>query len=99
MPGRGQYAATKAALVGLARSFAREVAANGVTVNVVSPAATATSMQDDPARAGSAPRMPPIGRLIEPAEVAEVVAFLLSPAAAAITGQDIAICGGASLPS
>ena len=99
MPGRGQYAATKAALVALARSFAREVVANGVTVNVVSPAATATSMQDDPARAGSAPRIPPIGRLIEPAEVAEIVAFLLSPAAAAITGQDIAICGGASLPS
>jgi 3-oxoacyl-[acyl-carrier protein] reductase len=99
MPGRGQYAATKAALVALARSFAREVAPNGVTVNVVSPAATATSMLDDPARAESAPRVPPIGRMIEPAEVAEVVAFLLSPAAAAITGQDIAICGGASLPS
>ena len=56
-------------------------------------------MLDDPARAGSAPRLPPMGRLIEPAEIAELVAFLLSPAAAAITGQDIAICGGASLPS
>ncbi len=99
MPGRGQYAATKAALVALARSWAREVAPKGVTINVVSPAATATSMLDDPARAGSAPRLPPIGRLIEPAEIAELVAFLLSPAAAAITGQDIAICGGASLPA
>ena len=98
MPGRGQYAATKAALVALARSWAAEVAAQGVTVNVISPAATATGMLQDPARAGSAPRLPPIGRLIEPAEIAALVGYLLSHQAAAITGQDIAICGGSSLP-
>jgi NAD(P)-dependent dehydrogenase (short-subunit alcohol dehydrogenase family) len=98
MPGRGQYAATKAALIAMARSWAAEVADQGVTVNVVSPAATATGMLADPARAASAPRLPPIGRLIEPAEIAALVAFLLSPSAAAITGQDIAICGGSSLP-
>ena len=98
MPGRGQYAATKAALVALARSWAAEVAAPGGTVNVISPAATATGMLQDPARAGSAPRLPPIGRLIEPAEIAALVGYLLSPPAAAITGQDIAICGGSSLP-
>jgi NAD(P)-dependent dehydrogenase (short-subunit alcohol dehydrogenase family) len=97
MPGRSQYAATKAALVALARSWAAECAARHVTVNVVSPAATETSMLQDPARAASAPRLPPVGRLIQPAEIATLVAYLLSPAAAAITGQDIAVCGGASL--
>lgn len=97
LPGRGQYAATKAALIALARSWAAEVAAQGVTVNVVSPGATQTLMLQDPARAGSAPRLPPIGRLIQPEEIAALAAFLLSPHAAAITGQDIAICGGSSL--
>jgi 3-oxoacyl-[acyl-carrier protein] reductase len=96
-PGRSQYAATKAALVAMARSWAMECAASGVTVNVVSPAATRTPMLDDPARRSVAPQLPPIGRLIEPAEVASLVAYLLSPAAAAITGQEINVCGGSSL--
>jgi NAD(P)-dependent dehydrogenase (short-subunit alcohol dehydrogenase family) len=97
MAGRSQYAATKAALVALARSWAAEVVAHGVTVNVVSPAATATAMLDDPARKTAAPRVPPLGRLIQPQEIAALVAYLLSPDAAAITGQEIQICGGASL--
>ena len=97
MAGRSQYAATKAALIALARSWAAEVAPRGVTVNVVSPAATATAMLEDPTRASAAPKLPPIGRLIQPDEVAALVTFLLSPQAAAITGQDIQICGGSSL--
>jgi 3-oxoacyl-[acyl-carrier protein] reductase len=96
-PSRGQYAATKAALVAMAKSWAAEVASSGITINVVSPAATDTGMLNDPLRVGSQPRLPPIGRLIQPEEIAEMVAYLLSPSASAITGQEITICGGSSL--
>jgi NAD(P)-dependent dehydrogenase (short-subunit alcohol dehydrogenase family) len=95
--GRSQYAASKAALVGLARSWAAELAPRGITVNVVAPGATDTPMLRDPARAGIPPRLPPLGRLIAPEEVAALVAFLLGAEAGAITGQQIVICGGASL--
>lgn len=95
--GRGQYAATKAALVALARSWASELAPRGITVNVVAPAATETPMLKDPTRANVAPKLPPIGRFIQPKEVAAAVAFLLSADAAAITGQQLVICGGSSL--
>jgi len=94
---KSQYGAAKAALVGLARAWAKELAPLGVTVNVVAPAATDTAMLVDPARAVLPPEVPPMGRLIRPQEIAALVAFLLSDDAAAITGQEIAICGGASL--
>lgn len=95
--GRSQYAATKAALLGMARSWAAELAPRGITVNVVAPSATETPMLRDPARAGVPPRVPPIGRFIRPEEVAALAAFLLSAEAGAITGQQITICGGSSL--
>ena len=95
--GRSQYAASKAALLGLARSWAAELAPRGITVNVVAPGATDTPMLNDPARGSVPPRLPPIGRFVQPAEVAALVAFLLGEEAAAITGQQIVICGGASL--
>jgi NAD(P)-dependent dehydrogenase (short-subunit alcohol dehydrogenase family) len=95
--GRSQYAATKAALVAMARSWAIELAPRGITANVVAPAATQTAMLTDPRRDGVAPKLPPIGRYIRPDEVAAATAFLLSPDAGAITGQSLAICGGSSL--
>jgi NAD(P)-dependent dehydrogenase (short-subunit alcohol dehydrogenase family) len=95
--GRSQYAATKAALMGLARSWAIELAPRGVTVNVIAPGATETPMLHDPARAGVMPRRPPSGRFVQPEEIAALAAFLLSDVARSITGQQIVVCGGASL--
>lgn len=94
---RSQYAATKAALVGMARSWAIELAPRGITVNVIAPAATDTPMLQDRARGAVPPRTPPIGRFVRPEEVAALAAFVLSEDAAAITGQQLVICGGSSL--
>ncbi|MCA3273129.1 MAG: SDR family oxidoreductase [Roseomonas sp.] len=95
--GRSQYSAGKAALVAMARAWAQELLPRRITVNVVSPGTTDTAMLRDPARANNAPKIPPIGRLIEPEEVAALSCFLLGPEAGAITGQQIFICGGSSL--
>ena len=92
-----QYGAAKAALVALAKSWAKEQVTRGITVNVVAPAATETAMLTDPARVIVPPETPPAGRRIRPDEIAALVAFLLSDDAAMITGQEISICGGASL--
>ena len=63
----------------------------------IAPAATDTPFLRDPSRAGTAPVLPPMGRFVEASEVAALAAFLLSPEAGAITGQQIVICAGASL--
>ncbi|MGD6755967.1 SDR family NAD(P)-dependent oxidoreductase [Streptomyces sp. BH105] len=97
VPGKSQYAATKAALSALARSWAAELAPRAVTVNVVAPGPTDTPMLTDPARATTPPRLPPLGRLVQPSEVAALTAFLLGPQGGSVTGQQLVMCGGASL--
>ena len=96
-PTRSQYAATKAALVGMARSWAAELAPRGITVNVLAPGATDTPFLRDPARAQTQAKVPPIGRFVKPEEVAGLAAFLLGPLGGAMTGQHLVMCGGASL--
>ncbi|MCA2226280.1 SDR family NAD(P)-dependent oxidoreductase [Nonomuraea aurantiaca] len=95
--GKSQYAATKAALAGLSRSWAMELAPRGITVNVVAPGPTDTPMLRDPGRAATPPRVPPLGRFIRPEEVAGLTAFLLGPEGGSVTGQHLVMCGGASL--
>jgi NAD(P)-dependent dehydrogenase (short-subunit alcohol dehydrogenase family) len=95
--GRSQYAATKAALVGLVRSWAIELAPRRITVNLIAPGATDTPMLRDPRRTGTPPVTPPLGRFVTPEEVAAYTAFIVGPDAGAITGQTLLICGGASL--
>ena len=95
--GRSQYAAAKSAINAMIRSWAIELAPLGITANVISPAATETPMLSDPGRAGVRPVLPPIGRYVNPAEIAAYTSFILSSEAGAITGQELLICGGSSL--
>jgi 3-oxoacyl-[acyl-carrier protein] reductase len=96
------YGAAKAALVGLTRSWALELAAEGVTVNCVAPGPIATEMFDRNNPPGGARRQQllgavPMRRMGEPEEVAAAVAYFLSGAAAFTTGQTLFVCGGASI--
>lgn len=95
--GKSQYAATKSALAGLSRSWAMELAPRGITCNVVAPGPTRTPMMVDPRRAGVPPVTPPLGSLVDPADVAALVLFLGGEHGKSITGQVLTICGGASL--
>jgi 3-oxoacyl-[acyl-carrier protein] reductase len=95
-PGQVNYAASKAGLIGLARSLAREVASRSITVNVVAPGPVDTDMTAvlSEARRAEMVAVSPLGRFATPEEVAAAVVFLASPAAAAITGAVLPVDGG-----
>ena len=95
--GKSQYSSTKSALAGLSRSWAMELAPRAITCNVVAPGPTDTPMMVDPRRAGVPPVVPPLGALVDPKDVAELVKFLIGEHGKSITGQVLTICGGASL--
>jgi NAD(P)-dependent dehydrogenase (short-subunit alcohol dehydrogenase family) len=97
--GRTVYGATKAALIGMTRTWALELAREGITVNAVSPGPIDTELF----RSTNPPDSPttqaimadiPVGRLGRPEEVAAAVAFLASEDAGFITGQTLSVCGG-----
>jgi 3-oxoacyl-[acyl-carrier protein] reductase len=94
--GQANYAASKAALVGFARSLARELGSRNITVNVVAPGFVDTDMTralDDEQRSGIVEQVP-LGRYAQPEEVAAAVRFLCSDEAAYITGAVIPVDGG-----
>jgi beta-ketoacyl ACP reductase len=94
--GQANYAASKAGLVGLSRSLARELGSRGITSNVVAPGFVDTDMTAglSDARRAEVTGAVPLGRTATPEEVAAVLAFLASDAAAYVTGAVVPVDGG-----
>jgi 3-oxoacyl-[acyl-carrier protein] reductase len=97
--GQANYAASKAGLVGMARSMAREVASRSITVNVVAPGLVETNMLaalgEEHMRAFEA--QVPLGRVARPEEIAEAVGFLASDGAGYVTGAVLPVDGGLAM--
>jgi 3-oxoacyl-[acyl-carrier protein] reductase len=98
-PGQANYAASKAGLIGLTMSVAREVAARGITINAVAPGYIPSKLTDamsEEARQATLGQIP-VGRLGTPEEVAAAVRFLAGEEAGYITGQVLAVDGGMTM--
>jgi 3-oxoacyl-[acyl-carrier protein] reductase len=94
--GQVNYSASKSGLIGMARSFARELGSRGITANVIAPGFVETDMTaalDDKRRQEIAESIP-LGRFSDSNEIAEVVSFIASEKAAYITGAVIPVDGG-----
>jgi 3-oxoacyl-[acyl-carrier protein] reductase len=98
--GQANYAAAKAGIIAFSKSLAKEIGSRGITVNVVAPGFIATDMTKDlPEESKQALQQQiALGRLGAPADIAEAVAFLASPAAAYITGETLHVNGGMYMP-
>ena len=94
--GQVNYAASKAGVVGMTKSFAKEVASRGITVNAVAPGFIETDMTAKMTEAAvkAAAASIPAGRMGTPEDVAAAAAFLASQEAAYVTGQVLAVDGG-----
>ena len=101
---RTAYSATKAGMLGMARTWALELAPHGITVNVVAPGPIRTDMFFEVVPEGSEKEKAlaasvPVRRLGESADVARAVSFFASPDAGFVTGQVLYVCGGTSVGS
>jgi 3-oxoacyl-[acyl-carrier protein] reductase len=101
---RTNYSATKAGLLGMARTWALELAGDGITVNVVAPGPIRTEMFYEVVEAGSEKERAlaasvPVQRLGESSDVARAVRFFADPANSFVTGQVLYVCGGTSVGS
>ena len=103
LPMLAAYCAAKAGVTGLIRALAVELGGTGVTANAVSPGSTRTAILDESARLYGLDSVDefavhqPIGRLLEPREVATVLAFLAGPDSGAMTGAVVPVDGGHAL--
>ncbi len=103
LPMLAAYCAAKAGVAGFVRALAAELGGTGITANAVSPGSTATPILDESARlyglpsAGAFAAQQPLGRLLAPAEVAAVIAFLAGDGASAMTGAVVPVDGGLAL--
>jgi NAD(P)-dependent dehydrogenase (short-subunit alcohol dehydrogenase family) len=99
IPGRNAYGAAKAGIAAMTRSMACEWALSGVRVNAIAPGYVRTALVEKLAHSGALDlsrieKRTPMGRLADPAEIAEAIAFLASPRASYITGTTLAADGG-----